>query len=116
MEGGALLSEHVKRAGGPLPLNETLHCLLGIARALVHAHSKGKTHNDISSSSILFKIQRDSLGNAFFDTKINAAAGEEGAISKISYLSPENFHPAQYPNYDHKWLPLLNYFGLKKPL
>lgn len=116
VEGGAL-SDRVKRAGGPLPMNEALHYLLGLARALAHAHSKFLSHNDVKADNILLQIGRDADGGEVVMVKladfglvaklktggsatfnhIKPAAGE-GELGTINFLAPENLNP-EHPDY-----------------
>ena len=112
VEGGTL-ADRVKRACGPLPLNEALHCLLGLARALAHAHAKGLSHNDVKADNILLQILRDesfdvkladfglvaklhTAGSRTF-SHIQSVAGE-GELGTINFLAPENLNPED-PNY-----------------
>lgn len=113
---GGTLSDRVKRARGPLPLNEALHCLLGLARALAHAHTRGLAHSNVKADSILLAPLRDSLGAESYDLKLAAldfGAHTGGSLSpvksiaksvagegecNINFLAPENLNPED-PNY-----------------
>ena len=81
----------------PLPEEEAVRILLGIARGLAYAHEKGIVHRDIKPENILLtaegvpKITDWGLGKAIGDTRQSSVIGFSPA-----YAAPEQIAPHRY--------------------
>ncbi len=91
-------------ATGPLPARRTLHIAVQVADALATAHANGFVHRDLRPGRVLlgkddhvklagFGVARDDVSRR--DTpdtrspKAPSPAGEELALERVSYVSPE---------------------------
>ena len=81
----------------PLPEEEAVRILLGIARGLAYAHEKGIVHRDIKPENILLtaegipRITDWGLGKAVGDTRQSSVIGFSPA-----YAAPEQIAPHRY--------------------
>ena len=81
----------------PLPEEEAVRILLGIARGLAYAHEKGIVHRDIKPENILLtaegipRITDWGLGKAVSDTRQSSVIGFSPA-----YAAPEQIAPHRY--------------------
>jgi len=81
----------------PLPEEKAIGMILGIARGLAYAHSKGIVHRDIKPENILLasdgtpKITDWGLGKAIGDTRKSSMIGFSPA-----YAAPEQIEPHRY--------------------
>jgi Protein kinase domain len=81
----------------PIPEDEAVRILLGIARGLAYAHEKGIVHRDIKPENILLtaegipKITDWGLGKAVGDTRQSSVIGFSPA-----YAAPEQIAPHRY--------------------
>ena len=81
----------------PLPEDEGVRILLGIARGLAYAHEKGIVHRDIKPENILLtaegipRITDWGLGKAVSDTRQSSVIGFSPA-----YAAPEQIAPQRY--------------------
>jgi tRNA A-37 threonylcarbamoyl transferase component Bud32 len=77
---------------GQLPASAVKHCMVGILRALAHAHSKGVVHRDIKPSNVMLTRDRVIKITDFGLAKILKRAkdqGSERASGTPLYMSPE---------------------------
>jgi serine/threonine-protein kinase len=75
-----------------LPFPAVRHCMVGILRALAHAHSKGVVHRDIKPSNVMLARDRVIKITDFGLAKILKRAKKEGsdrASGTPLYMSPE---------------------------
>ena len=93
---GRPLSHLLDEAGGPLPLDMTLHIIIGVLRALHAAHAQGVVHRDIKPDNVL--VGEDGLGMprvTLLDFGVARVRDEArhtrtGAlIGTMRYMSPE---------------------------
>lgn len=81
----------------PLPEEKAVRMILGIARGIAYAHSKGIVHRDIKPENILIaedgtpKITDWGLGKAIGDTRQSSMIG-----FSPSYAAPEQIAPHRY--------------------
>lgn len=81
----------------PVPEDEAVRILLGIARGLAYAHEKGIVHRDIKPENILLtakgvpKITDWGLGKSVSDTRQSSVIGFSPA-----YAAPEQIAPHRY--------------------
>lgn len=77
---------------GRLPINDTLHFMVGVLKALVHAHDKGVVHRDVKPSNVMLAKDRSVKIMDFGLAKILQQAKDEGserASGTPLYMSPE---------------------------
>ncbi len=77
---------------GKLPIPAVRHCMVGILRALAHAHSKGVVHRDIKPSNVMLGRDKVIKITDFGLAKILKHAkdqGSERASGTPLYMSPE---------------------------
>jgi tetratricopeptide (TPR) repeat protein len=77
---------------GKLPIPAVRHCMIGILRALAHAHSKGVVHRDIKPSNVMLGRDKVIKITDFGLAKIlkkSKDQGSERASGTPLYMSPE---------------------------
>ena len=79
----------VKLASGPLPLDDCLRILTGLARALTHAHARGLVHRDIKPENILLSSGSAVLTDFGIATKPTRESREPVDAGTAAYLAPE---------------------------
>jgi tRNA A-37 threonylcarbamoyl transferase component Bud32 len=82
----------IQEKEGQLPISAARHCMVGILRALAHAHSKGVVHRDIKPSNVMLARDRVIKITDFGLAKILKRAKDEGserASGTPLYMSPE---------------------------
>ena len=81
----------------PLPEEQAVRILLGIARGLAYAHEKGIVHRDIKPENILLtadgipKITDWGLGKAIGDTRQSSMIGFSPAYAAPEQIAPHRF-------------------------
>jgi eukaryotic-like serine/threonine-protein kinase len=90
---GETLRDRLRRVGS-LPLEEAVHIVLAVCRALEHAHGRGIVHRDIKPSNIMFQDGEPIVGD--FGIALALDPGERTrftatglAIGSVQYMSPE---------------------------
>jgi serine/threonine protein kinase len=77
---------------GRLPIPAVRHCMVGVLRALAHAHSKGVVHRDVKPSNIMLAREKVIKITDFGLAKILKQSGDQGserASGTPLYMSPE---------------------------
>ncbi|MEO1271708.1 MAG: serine/threonine-protein kinase, partial [Myxococcota bacterium] len=94
---GEPLNEHLKGAGGPLPVQQALDLILQVLRGLAHAHAAGVIHRDLKPGNIfvlrdgLVKVLDFGLAALHVNTIIKEARREE-TVELNSSLGPRLLH------------------------
>lgn len=87
---GITLKEYMKEHGA-LPADEVLNFSIQIARALVHAHSKGIIHRDIKPQNVMLLkdglIKVADFGIAALQNDIEESTNE--TVGSVHYIAPE---------------------------
>ncbi len=97
--GGGDLMHYLKKAGGKLPLRESIRVVHEICNALSHAHEEGVLHRDIKTANILLtpagKVKLSDFGIAsLFEAGRLGSDGTHGGGTIVGtplYMSPEQF-------------------------
>ena len=89
---GITLKEYIERQGC-LDIDEAVHFVVQILRALQHAHDKGIVHRDVKPQNIMLlpnaTIKVADFGIARFSRAESRNLNETAAIGSVHYISPE---------------------------
>src|SRR5262249_55822515 len=85
---GTDLRSHMRQA--PLPLEESVSIVAGVAEALHHAHQRGLVHRDIKPANILMDLKGHPIVVDFGLALRDEDFGKKGAAGGTPpYMSPE---------------------------
>jgi serine/threonine protein kinase len=94
IEGGTLKShmEDLSRAGTPLTLNEAVHTIREVGRALAYAHQRGMIHRDVKPANVLLDQGNRVILTDFGIAKILTGPSftmTGATVGTPAYMSPE---------------------------